>query len=131
MEPLDLSSRVILRVMVLMMIADGVADQEEIKTLGEEFNKISGRNLTPIEIKHEVHAASREDGSTAEFLKKMAPRLEADEKKSVIQAAFLIASADGTISPEEQMIVVGLGRALQMDGMELKAAMDEVLKESS
>jgi len=114
------------RVMVLMMMADGKIDPEEIETIRQVFGKLSKREVGRAEVEAEVEAAKAEGRGLRQYLTRVSPNLNAPGKELVVQAAFFVAAADGTVTEEETALLTELATALEMSPAHFRGAIDEV-----
>ena len=117
------------RVMVLMMMADGKVDAEEIETIRQVFGKLSKREVTQAEVDAEVSAARSEGRGLRQYLASVSGNLNDAGKELVVQAAFFVAAADGTVTEEETALLAELASALEMSPAHFKGAIDVVTPE--
>jgi tellurite resistance protein len=119
------------RTMVLMSLADGVVDPEEIATIQSVFGRIAKREITVQEVQHEIAAAQADGRPVAGFLAgAVAATLNDHGKELVVRAAFLVAAADGQFQDEERQLLTDIGRALQLTPAHLNGVIDSMLGES-
>lgn len=120
--------KAIRRTMVLMCLADGVVDPEEIATIQRVFGRIAKREITEQEVRDEIAAAQADGRPVAEFLAgAVAATLNDHGKELVVRSAFLVAAADGEFQEEEQKLLADIGRALQLTPAHLKGVIDQML----
>lgn len=119
--------RAIKRVMVQMMLADGHVDDQEIETIREVYQKLSGAPLSREEVEGEIHDAKGEGRTVVDYLSRLSGQLNAHGKEMVVKAALLVAAADGEFQPEEQDFVAQVGSALDMSSAHLRGIVDEVI----
>jgi len=103
------------RVMVLMMLADGVMEESEIRTIRKVYNEIGGGQLPASAIRTEAEHAKADARDVRAFLHAMAPRLNERGKLAVIHSAYQVAAADGQFQQEEQALMRELVDVLDMD----------------
>jgi len=115
------------RVMVLMMMADGKMDEEEVETIRQVFGKLSRREVSKDEVDAEVAASKNEGGGLRQYLARVSPNLNDAGKETVVRAAFYVAAADGKITEEETALLAELATALEMSPAHFKAAIDVLL----
>jgi tellurite resistance protein len=115
------------RVMVLMMMADGKIDPEEIETIRQVFGKLSNREVRQEEVDAEVAAARSEGRGLRQYLSSVSGQLNDTGKELVVKAAFFVAAADGRITDEETSLLSELASALEMSPAHFKGAIDELL----
>ena len=124
--PDDDEMNLLLRVMVMLMLADGVIKEEEIATIGRIYHQVMNHQLHADEIRLEIAAAEKEADSLGPYLKEIGPDLDSDVKELIVQAAYLVAGADGEIVEVEQLMVIGLGEAFGMGEAELRQSITDL-----
>lgn len=117
------------RVMVLMMMADGKIDDEEVETIRQVFGKLSSRDVGREEVEAEVAAATVEGHGLRQYLSNVAGNLNDTGKELVVRAAFFVAAADGKITEEESALLTELATALEMSPAHFKGTIDELLRD--
>ncbi len=116
------------RVMVLMMLADGVIEDEEIETIQLVYEKIAKKKLTRADIDEEVGAAKKLSRPLAAYLGELVGRLNDAGKAAVVKAAYFVAAADGKITEEETRLLAEIAAALEMSPTDFKAVIDKVVE---
>lgn len=106
--------RVMRRVLILMMLADGVVEEEEIVAIQEVYAKLAGDDLDRDRIENEMHRARTDKTSLKDYLAQVASTLNDNGKELVVRAALMVAAADGDIADEEMAMLVELGNALEI-----------------
>ena len=119
--------KAIKRVMVQMMLADGHIDDQEIETIREVYQKLSGVALTRIDVEGEIHDAKGDGRTVVDYLRNLAGTLNANGKEMVVRASLLVAAADGEFQREEQDFVSEVGKALEVSPAHLKGIIAEVM----
>ncbi len=118
------------RTMVLMCLADGVVDPEEVAMIQRVYGQLVGREISAEEVHTEIAAAQADPRPVAQFLAgSMAGMLNDGGKQLVLKAAFMVAAADGDFADEEKALLADIGKALQMTAKEFNAAIDELLSD--
>jgi tellurite resistance protein len=116
------------RTMVLMCLADGHVDNEEIATIQGVFGKLAKREITEQEVRAEIAAAQSDGRPVAAFLAgEVAARLNDHGKELVVRAAFLVAAADGQFQDQERQLLADIGKALQLTPAHLRGIVDAML----
>ncbi len=106
--------RVMRRVLISMMLADGVVEEEEIVAIQDVYAKLSGEELTRDRIENEMHRARTDKTSLKDYLAGVAATLNDSGRELVIRAALMVAASDGDIAEEEMAMLVELGNALEV-----------------
>ena len=115
------------RVMVMMMMADGKIDDEEVETIRQVFGKLSSREVTKAEVDAEVDAVKRDGNNLRHYLASVSGNLNDPGKELVVKAAFFVAAADGKITEEESALLAELASALEMTAAHFKGVVDQLL----
>ncbi|MBX2802135.1 MAG: TerB family tellurite resistance protein [Myxococcales bacterium] len=102
------------RVMIQMMVADGVIDDAEIVTIATVYQGLTERSLEEAAIREEAERLQRDPQSVEDFVSGVRGRLNDHGKELVIRAALAVASADGTFSEDERVLLMRIGDAMEM-----------------
>ncbi|MCW8125123.1 zinc ribbon domain-containing protein [Microbulbifer halophilus] len=106
--------RAVKRVMIHTLLADGVVDDDEVRTAADTYQKVAGRAIDEAELRREiqvVQAAGEDLGAT---LRGLQGSLNDEGKELALRAALLVAMADGEFQSEEQALVADIGANLGM-----------------
>lgn len=103
------------RMMILMMIADGTIDDEELATVRRLHGELSGQDLTDQEIAEEAMLAGRAAVDAAGYARKIAHYLSPEGKLVIVRSVFLVATAAGGLEEAQQQQLKRLPGALQME----------------
>ncbi|MBX3185875.1 MAG: TerB family tellurite resistance protein [Labilithrix sp.] len=114
------------RVMVLMMLADGRIDDEEIETIRTIYGKIASTTITKEDIEREVAASQADGRGLRPYLSSVVGSLNDAGKEIVVKAAFFVAAADGDVSAEETNLLAELAAALEMSPAHFKGVIDQL-----
>ena len=116
--------RAVKRTMVMMMLADGVVDDEEIATIQRLYRSVAGRELSDEQVQEEIEAAQRSRRSLVDQLTELAGGLNDEGEEIVVQAAYYVAMADGEVQDEEVELLESIGNALGMSPAHCRGAID-------
>ena len=102
------------KVMVHVLLADGVIDDSEVETSIDIYHKITGTEISAASFRNEIDViqASKEDLSGC--LRNLQGVLNDEGKELVIKAALYVAFADGEFQQEEQDLLAKIGSDLGM-----------------
>lgn len=114
------------QVMISMMLADGVIDDEEVKMLQTQFQQITGTFVPEDELREEIQVISSQGGRTLESLKAISPQLNNTGKETVIRAAYAIAMSDGNFDESEQQFLFQVGQSLEMSNDHIKGVLSSM-----
>jgi uncharacterized tellurite resistance protein B-like protein len=115
--------RTVRKLMAMIVAADGKVENAELEAFCRAYQKVSGKPLSIADAKNEVRLT---DGDTniERFLTKLKDKLDADDRKTLLRAAFEVASADGEVADAEDALLERVVRALGMSEAEAKAAIE-------
>ena len=123
--------RVMKRVMVLMMLADEVIEEDEINIIREVYRQMTDRPLSKEDVMTEVEQARADGHGIDVYLASIAGNLNDRGKESVVTGAFMVAAADGEIQDEEQKLIGEIGSALDMTPAHLNGLLSELVHPGS
>jgi tellurite resistance protein len=106
--------KAIRRVLVLMMLADGVIEESEIAAIQTIMGKLEDREVTRVEIDSEVTRARNESQDIQQYCRGMAGYLNDSGREMVVKAAILVAGADGKFDESERDALANIATALNM-----------------
>lgn len=113
------------RVMIEMLLADGVVDDEEVKVARHIYQQVAGRELNMEEFRADIDAAGNDGEEVTQYLAAMAPLLNDAGKELIMKGAFLVSAADGEFQPEEQQLVAQWAQALGMSRAHVSGIISE------
>lgn len=102
------------KVMMHILLADGVVEESEIAVAQEIYQKISGREISQSSLHEEIYRIRESGESLDDSLTAVRGFLNDEGKELVIKAAMYVALADGEFQQEEQQMVAEIGAALGM-----------------
>lgn len=112
--------------MVLMMLADGVIDENEKKGIQIIYKKLTGIELNESDIEQAIQEAQSSSYSLMDYLNKVGYKINTGGKEMILKSVIMIASADGEISDEEVDLITEIGKALEMSGTHMKSIFKEL-----
>ena len=115
------------RVMVMMCLADGVVDDEEIETIKQVYGRIAKREISDDEVSDEIVEAMQSSATVHDYLRGVVGRINDQGKEMIVKAAFFVAAADGEFQDEEQELLADIGEALELRPAHLNRIIDELL----
>lgn len=114
------------RVMIEMMLADDVLEENEIVSIQEIFPRLTGRQLSREEIMSEADETRRSGGDVLSYLEKMRSVLNSSGRESILRAAAHVAMADGSFAPSEKQFMCKAAEALGVTPAHLNGILAEV-----
>lgn len=112
--------------MVLMMLADGEIDDNEMLTVQKIINKFGHNDVTLDELEQYVEEVKHANEDVTTYLKKVGPALNEHGKEIVIKCALSVAAADGNIDPEEIKMIEKMARIMEMSSTHLKGIIMDI-----
>src|SRR5688500_18687043 len=118
--------RAIKRVMVLMLLADGQVDNEEIETVRKIYSSIAKKETSREDVQREIASANAGSRDVEKYLAGIVPQLNASGKELVFKAAFFVACADGKFTDEEKALLLRIGHALELTPAHVSGLLSEL-----
>jgi len=118
------------QVMISMLLADGVIDDDEVKMLQTQFQQITGTFVPEEELREEIQVISSQGGNVLENLKNLSAQLNDTGKETVINAAYAIAMSDGNFDESEQQFLYQIGQTLEMSNAHIKGVLASAMNQS-
>lgn len=112
--------------MVLIMLADGEIDENEMNQVLAIFNKFGNKEIDLAELAEYVKQVEREKEDVTTYLKKVAGYLNEHGKETVIKCGLSVAAADGHIDDSEMTMIIEMGKALDMSALHVKGIISEM-----
>jgi uncharacterized tellurite resistance protein B-like protein len=116
------------QVMIAMLLADGVIDDDEVKELQTTFEDLAGVNVTEQDLREEIAVIQAEGSDALELVAQFAPTLNDKGKEILMTAAFQIAVADGHVDTTEKELLEQIADKLQISKWYLKGLLSELEK---
>lgn len=119
--------------MVLILLADGVIEDEEKKQVHKIINKFNPNSLTLQELDDYIAKVQTEKEDVSTYLKKINGALNEHGKEIIIKCALSVAAADGNIDDSELKVITEMAQAMDMSTTHLKgiiAGLSESVKEN-
>ena len=113
------------RSLVLVMLADGSAQEAELQALASLYRSYGGRTLGPQELQAMIDKAASDSRSLAQHLGPLAHQLNTTGKERLLTAAVQMAAADGSLQPQELDTLETMASALGVSSAHLKGIVSE------
>ncbi len=117
------------RVMILMAVSDGQLDSDETAAIQGTFFDMTGNHLSESEIGAEAQMAMSSNTELAAYVTQIANDLADEGRIAVVQAAFNVASAGGSMTPGRQEQLMKLPMALGITQEDFKLIIDHVSRQ--
>ena len=106
-------------VMVRMMLADGVIDDEEVEQVRQIYGDLTDTQLSAASVHEEAKKVREGKVGIDAFLAAIAGAINDHGKEMIVKAAYLIAAADGEFQQEEKDMLGQVASALNMTSAHL------------
>ena len=114
--------------MVLVMLADGVIDENEKNQVITIINKFGKNDLSMTELESYINTVKKENEDVTTYLKKVGPSLNEHGKETIIKCALSVAAADGNIDDSELDLISKMGQSMEMSSSHLKGILSEIFE---
>lgn len=115
------------RVMVMVMLADGHVDDEELETIRQVYEKVAKRPIDRAEIDAEIRLVKHDRRGIRQYLASIVGKLNDPGKELVVKSAFFVAAADGKFTDEESAFLAELAGALEMSPSHFEGVVDDLM----
>lgn len=116
----------LLSVMVLMSLVDGRVSDNEVMRIRWIFEKLTGSSLGQDDVLTMAEQVRTDRTDLDAYLGALGESLDLDDRRTVLEAAFGIASADGKVIADEDAMMQRIGRALRLPPEHYNAAVRQL-----
>ncbi len=117
----------VLAVMIHILLADGVIDDDEVDTIIDIYDKFANVRLSVREV-HEKIAEIRNDSiQLSPYLQALQGRLNENGKETVLKSALLVALSDGDYHQSEKELMQSIGKDLGMSSAHTNGVIAETI----
>ncbi len=117
--------RALRRILSLMVAADGVVREPEIRTVQEIFEAVTGKVLSRDDVLAEVRDAAQAPMSAARFLARVLGYLNENGKEQILRGAALVSRSDGELHAREAEVVQCFGGVLHVARERVERILEE------
>jgi uncharacterized tellurite resistance protein B-like protein len=117
--------------MVLIMLADGQIDPNEMSTVLRIINKFGHNDLTLNELEEYVRQVERDQEDVSTYLIRVTPSLNDHGKEIIIKCALAVASSDGNIDKAEFAVIKKMSKTMEMSNSHFKSILHEMMTPTS
>ena len=111
------------KVMIHVLLSDGVIDEDEVVTAQDIYQRIAGQKIEKSQLHKEIEQIEASNESLSSTLINLQGSLNDEGKEMVVKAALYVAMADGEFQKEEQAMLVQIGKDLGMTQAHLKGVL--------
>jgi len=112
--------------MVLIMLADGEIDDNEMVAVQAIINKFSHNDVTLDQLEEYVDEVKAKSENISTYLRGVTPSLNEHGKEIIIKCALSVAAADGNIDASELNLIKEMATTMEMSGSHLKGILSEL-----
>ena len=112
--------------MVLMMLADGEIDANEMVMVQQIINKFGHHDMTMDQLESYVEEVQQHMEPVRTYLSKVAPSLNEHGKELIIKCAYAVASSDGHVDPSELALIQEMAQTMEMSSSHVKGILAEL-----
>ncbi len=116
----DAFATLLRRAMVLMTRVDGHVDEDEVVRIQWIMKRRFGRDLDAQTVRSRVHEQISTGVRLHDLLAEHAATLGEQQKSEVLKVAFAVASADGAIVDEEDVLLIRIAKSLSIGPAEYR-----------
>lgn len=109
------------RVMVRVAMVDGVLHQDEVARLRWNVGRLTGQAPTKAQVAADVAEVQANGVPLDELLEQARRELDQEQRRTVVRAAYIIATADGHVPQVEETLVLRIARGLGISPDEFHA----------
>lgn len=114
--------------MVMVMLADGVIDDNEKEEVLGVINKFGHNDINMPQLEAYVEEVQVENEDVTTYLKRVGQSLNEHGKEAIIKSALSVAAADGHIDDSELTMISRMGQSMEMSSSHLKGIFSEALE---
>lgn len=128
-EFMALYEQAIRHTMVMIMLADGVIDDNEKVAVRTIINKYGHNDMTEADLDDYIAKVQSQDGDISTYLKHIGPALNEHGKELLIKSALDVAYSDGHFDDSEKEMILKMGEVMEMSSAHIKGIMAEALEQ--
>jgi len=117
--------------MVLIMLADGEIDSNEMLMVQKIINKFGHNDMTLDELKVFVAQVQKNPEPIGTYLSKIGPMINEHGKEIIIKCAFAVAASDGHVDDSELKLIDEMAKTMGMSSSHLKGIITDMTQPQS
>ena len=114
------------QVMIAVLLADGVIDDDEVKELQATYEDLAGVEISEQDLREEIDVIQKQGSDAIQLITHLGPGLNDKGKEMVITAAYQIAAADGHIDESESRLIEEVALAMEVTKAHLRGILAEL-----
>lgn len=109
------------RVMVRMAMVDGALCEAEVARVRWNVGRLTGTTPSEERVRRDAAQVHARGLPLDQFLEEIGAGLGREDRRTLVQAAYIIATADGAVPEAEDRLLVALARSLEVSPSEYRA----------
>lgn len=115
--------------MIMMMLADGEIDDNEMDMVLKIINKFGHNDITMEELEDLVDVVESQNIPIDKYLLKITPSLNEHGKEIIIKCAMAVAASDGHVDQSEIDLIMHMADVMEMSKYHIKGLMEDMTGE--
>ncbi|MCD2259171.1 tellurite resistance TerB family protein [Psychroserpens luteolus] len=116
-------------VMVKIMLADGVIDNNEKVAVLAIINKYGHNDMSSFQLDDYIKEVQADSSDISTYLKHVGPALNEHGKELLIKCALDVAYSDGHFDESERKMILDMGTIMEMSSAHIKGIMAEFVEQ--
>ncbi|WP_298756979.1 TerB family tellurite resistance protein [uncultured Psychroserpens sp.] len=116
-------------VMVKIMLADGVIDNNEKVAVLAIINKYGHNDMSSFQLDDYIKEVQADSSDISTYLKHVGPALNQHGKELLIKCALDVAYSDGHFDESERKMILDMGTIMEMSSAHIKGIMAEFVEQ--
>lgn len=116
------------KIMIGMLLADGVINDEEVKIIQQVYYSLSGHSLSEDALRAEVVQMQESGETLADVLSRMRGYLNIEGAEVIVRAGCLVAMADDEYHTSEKEVLLEIAQGLGMHPSYFKGILSSLVK---
>ncbi len=112
--------------MIMMMLADGEIDENEMEMVLNIINKFGHNDITMQELEDLVEVVEHQNEPIQKYLSRITPSLNEHGKEIIIKCAIAVASSDGHVDDSEIALIHEMADTMEMSKYHIKGLLSEM-----
>ena len=113
------------KVMIHMLLADGVIADEEVESVRNIYQQVVGIELTTGQVHEEIETVKKSNEQLSHYVVNLQAVLNDQGKETVLKAALFVAYSDGEFHAQEQALIAEIGVQLGMSKTHIEAVVSD------
>ena len=114
------------KIMIMMLLSDGIIDAQEIETIKDLYQNITSKTITSNQLNKEIKEVQSHEYDIIDYTASLRGNLNDQGKELIVKAAFFVAYADGEFHETEQNLLIEIGESLDLTSTHIKGILAEL-----